>query len=76
MLLLRARAESTPSHDKDIEMWAQSMAISNGGNEKDRAFASWVIKWSRQRRCREIFVYRWRSETEGGQGEELGKPLF
>ena len=76
MLRLCARAESMVGYDKDIEAWAESVATSNGGNDKDRAFALWVIDWSRQRRCSETFVYRRRSEAEGGQGEELGKLLF
>ena len=46
LFLLRAHAESMSSHDSDIEAWAESIVTSNGGNDKYRAFASWVIDWS------------------------------
>ena len=77
MFLLRAHAESMPSHGSDIEAWAESIVTSNGSNDKDRAFASWVIGWSCQERCDELVPSRWGfgSGTERGLGEEVRRPF-
>ena len=50
LLLLRAHAESMPRNDPVIEGWAIQLLACQNNNDMDRAFAQWVLDWSRSDR--------------------------